>query len=141
MKAVKRGSEETKNPGSQAESKSDDKSSSSETGSVHSSNESDKDSTMASKHTKLLFKLEISDWGIFVERLEIRFKAKKIKEEDKAADMLNHIDEEVYSLLRNLGAPEKVGDKGYTELKKVTDYVSPAPLEVMERFTFNQGKN
>lgn len=91
--------------------------------------------------TKLEFVLGKDDWEIFIERLEILFVAKDIKDEKRAAIMLTRLDEDAYKLIKNLCTPEKPATKSYEELKKLTsEHLAPKPSEVMERCRFNQAR-
>lgn len=107
--------------------------SSSSEDSSHSVSDSDEESDMSGKHTGLEFCLEKDDWEIFVERLEIRIKAKKIAETEKAGELLLRLDDDAYKLMRNLCAPAKLADTTYGELVKVmTNHLKPKPSELME---------
>uniref|UniRef100_A0ABD2WQ42 CCHC-type domain-containing protein n=1 Tax=Trichogramma kaykai TaxID=54128 RepID=A0ABD2WQ42_9HYME len=88
---------------------------------------------------KLEFVLGKDDWEIFIDRLEILFKAKDTKDEKKAAILLTRLDEDAFKLIRNLGAPKKPTDQSYEELRDLMDkHLTPNPSEVMERWTFHQ---
>jgi len=91
--------------------------------------------------TKIYFK-ESDDWEAFSERLEFYFLTKKITEGTmKRAELLTHIDEGTYKLVKALCAPGKPVDKSFDELVKLlTDHLKPGSSELMARCKFNQAK-
>ncbi|XP_068991803.1 uncharacterized protein [Neodiprion pinetum] len=103
--------------------------------------DSDTDSNMSNNQARLEFCLDTSDWEIFVERLDIRISTKKVKEEDKAGELLSRLDDDAYKLIKSLCAPEKAANKSYADLvEMMTNHLTPKPSELMERCTFNQAK-
>jgi len=122
------------------EDKSPETTESSGTGS-YASLESHEQFEMANENAKLEFSLGKDDWEIFVDRLEILFTAKDIKDEKKAAVMLTRFDEDAFKLIKNLCTPNKPAEKSYAELKKImSNHLAPVPSEVMERCKFNQAR-
>ena len=82
------------------------------------------------------------DWPQYVERLNQFFEANDLTGVDKAtkrcATFLTVIRAAPYKLLRSLLSLAKPTDKPFEELvAKLTDYYSPKPSEVMQRFRFN----
>lgn len=106
-----------------------------------STNSSSDESSIADT-TKILFQLKSDDWDAFLERIELYFVVKKIQDDTmKVATLLTYLDEEAYILLRNLCTPAKPATKGFVELAKLmSDHLSPAPSEVMERCKFNSAR-
>ena len=64
-----------------------------------SENECDTDE-MVSDGVKLEFCLNKDDWETFVERVELYFTARDIKEEKQAAQMLTRLDEDAFKLIK-----------------------------------------
>ncbi|XP_011688266.1 PREDICTED: uncharacterized protein K02A2.6-like [Wasmannia auropunctata] len=91
------------------------------------------DSDTMSDGMKLEFCLHKDDWETFVERTELYFTAKDIKDEKQAAQLLTRLDEDAFKLMKQLAAPEKLSTKTFAELTKLmTDHLNPRPSEVME---------
>lgn len=102
--------------------------------------DAEEEETMASD-SKLFFK-ESDDWEAFSERLEFHFLAKKITQEDmKKAELLTHVDEATYKLVKTLCAPSKPSEKTFDEIVQLlTKHLKPASSELMERCKFNRAK-
>ena len=82
------------------------------------------------------------EWIQYVERLEQFFQANDVVGEDKAvkrrATFLSIVGRSSYNLLGSLPSPAKPTDKTFEQLVEVlTNYYSPKPTEVMQRFHFN----
>ena len=75
------------------------------------------------------------DWPQYIERLEFYLMANKVTgKEMKQATLLSVIGPRTFTVLRNLLAPDKPGDKTYAQLVKVlTDHFSPRPSEIAQR--------
>ncbi|XP_077257683.1 uncharacterized protein LOC143894883 [Temnothorax americanus] len=99
------------------------------------------ESNMASDSIRLEFCLHKDNWENFVERLELYFTAKDIKEEKQAAHLLTRLDEEAFSLMKQLVAPDKLNTKKFNDLVTImTGHLNPKPSEIMERCKFNVAK-
>lgn len=102
--------------------------------------DSDEDN-MAGDSIKLEFCLHKDNWENFVERLELYFTAKDIKEEKQATHLLTRLDEEMFSLMKQLVAPEKLNTKKFNDLVAImTGHLNPKPFKIMERCKFNVAK-
>ena len=78
-------------------------------------------------------------WPLYVERLEHVFVANDITNgAKKRAVFLSVIGASNYKLLSSLVAPAKPGGKEYSALvDKLTEYLTPAPLEIVECYKFH----
>ena len=68
------------------------------------------------------FDPDTDNWDIYCERLDHCFTARNIDENAtdlKRAIMLSEMGKKAYTLLRNLCAPSKLGDKTFAELVKL----------------------
>lgn len=84
--------------------------------SFESAHDSHAESTM-SDSTKISFSLGKDKWNTLVERLEFQFLSRDVTDDKKkAATLLTSMNEEAFELMRDLCAPNKLGDKKFTEL-------------------------
>ena len=88
------------------------------------------------------FDPEQEEWPLYVERLELFFKANDIIGDEKAtkrrATFLSVVGPSPYKLLRSLLSPAKPSDKMYAELvAKLAEHYSHTLSEVIQRFRFN----
>ena len=88
------------------------------------------------------FNPALEEWAQYVERLGQFFEANGIVGEANAAKrrstFLSVVGPGPYKVLRSILAPVKPSAKTFEELTQVlTDYYSPPPSEVMQRFRFN----
>ncbi|XP_070526465.1 uncharacterized protein [Cardiocondyla obscurior] len=101
----------------------------------------DEEDTMSNDGIKLQFSLQADNWENFLERLELYFVAKDIRDEKKAAQFLTRLDEEAFSLIKQLTLPDKLISKSYSELiKLMSTHLMPKLSEIMERCKFNAAK-
>ena len=79
------------------------------------------------------------EWSNYVERLNHFFDANAIVEADKKRSVfLSVIGPTPYKMLRNLLAPDKLGDKPYQELvDALTKQYNLKPSEIVQRFKFH----
>ena len=79
------------------------------------------------------------EWPQYVERLGHYFEANSIEDADKKrAVFLSVVGPATYKILRNLFAPDKVGDKTFAECVNVlTRHFNPVPSEIVERCKFH----
>ena len=78
------------------------------------------------------------DWLQYTERLEHYFVANDIDDAKKKAILLSVCGSKTYSLIRNLTAPEKPGDKTYKEIVDIVkQHCNPQPSEIVQRYRFH----
>ena len=79
------------------------------------------------------------EWPQYVERLGHFFDANDIASADKKRSVfLAMVGPTTYKLLHNLLAPDKPGDKSYTQLvTTLTNHFNPTPSEAVQRYKFN----
>ena len=84
---------------------------------------------------KIEYCVSTEDWPQYIERLEFYLVANKVTgEEMKRATLLSMIGPHTFTVLWNLLAPDKPGDKTYAQLVKVlTDHFSPRPSKITQR--------
>lgn len=77
------------------------------------------------------------DWTSYIERVDEYFVLNGLPDEKKVAAIITSMGTKTYSILRKLTTPSKPSEKTYEEIKKhLSDYFSPAPLEMSERHRF-----
>lgn len=77
------------------------------------------------------------DWTSYIERADEYFVLNGLPDEKKVAAIITSMGAKTYSILRKLTTPNKPSEKTYEEIKKhLSDYFSPAPLEMSERHRF-----
>ncbi|CAI6374369.1 unnamed protein product [Macrosiphum euphorbiae] len=85
------------------------------------------------------FKLKEDDFNGWVERFELYIQLNEVNTHKKKLLFLTLIDNEGYSLLRDLCLPVKPLDKSYDNLKTLlSEYMNPKPNVVTERFKFKE---
>ena len=84
------------------------------------------------------FQPSVEDWMQYAERLEFFFAANGITTaEKKRATFLAVVGHTTFKLLRNMLAPNKLGEVTFNEMVKVlSDHYSPKPSEIVSRFKF-----
>ena len=84
--------------------------------------------------------LELFDgknWETYLERLEIHFIVKKVKDDEKVGVLLSVLSPKVYEKLRYLMKPRKPITQTYDAVvQKLTEHYDPKPLVSTERFKF-----
>ena len=81
----------------------------------------------------------IEKWTSYVERLEEYFNVNNIADDKKVSALLTLLRGKIYSLLRNLTAPDKPLTKPYDEIViLLTNHLSPKPLITAECFRFHK---
>lgn len=81
------------------------------------------------------------DWDSYIERLELYFEMKEIKDGKKVAHLLCKVGMDTYKLIRELCAPTKPKEKSYDEIVKlIQKHLNPQRSEAMERCKFQQAK-
>lgn len=87
------------------------------------------------------FGLKEDDFNGWVERFELYVLINEVNAHKKKLLFLTLIGNDGYSLLRDLCLPVKPLDKSYDNLKKLfSEYMSPKPNVVTERFKFKKRK-
>ena len=82
-------------------------------------------------------KFDGKDWETYLERLEIQFIVKKVKDEDKASALLGCLSPKVYKKLRSLLHPAKPITQSFdTITAKLEEFYSPKPQVSTARFKF-----
>ena len=75
----------------------------------------------------------------YLERVELFFTANGIKDEKKVAVLLSVIEPKIYTLLRDLLAPDKPQDKSVVDLfGTLKKHYEPKPVIIAERFRFHR---
>ena len=84
------------------------------------------------------FDLKTDNITEYTERVEQYFIANDVTDEKKQTDIfLTVIENEIYSLLRNLLAPESTAGKTVNTLSEtLIDHLKPQPIIIAERFKF-----
>ena len=79
------------------------------------------------------------EWPQYAERVEHFFTANGIKRDDKClAVFLSIIGPQMYTLLANLVAPKKPGEKKYEDVvKELKKHYNLQPSEIMQQFRFH----
>lgn len=81
----------------------------------------------------------IEQWTTYIERFDHFTKANDIDEEKLVPVLLSVMGTKTYSLLCNLIAPDKPGEKTYQEIvMKLSEHYLPKPLIIAERFRFHK---
>ena len=77
------------------------------------------------------------NWETYLERAEQFFLANDIHNNHKVQTLLNLIDGKIYTVLRDLLAPEKPTTKSFQlVVATLQEHLSPEPSEISERFRF-----
>lgn len=85
------------------------------------------------------FDSAVEDWTSYVERVEHYCVANGIKDDRAVAVLLSVMGAKTYNLLRSLIAPDKPGEKSFTEITDVLKkHLNPKPLLIAERFRFHK---
>ena len=75
----------------------------------------------------------------YLERVAIYFRANRVEERNQVDVFLSLLSSKTYSLLRDLEAPEKPGDKTFAELSDtLTKHFQPKRKVISERFKFHK---
>ena len=75
----------------------------------------------------------------YLERVAIYFRANRVEERNQVDVFLSLLSSKMYSLLRDLEAPEKPGDKTFAELSDtLTKHFQPKRKVISERFKFHK---
>ncbi|XP_033099346.1 uncharacterized protein LOC117102992 [Anneissia japonica] len=73
----------------------------------------------------------------YQERLEQYFKANSIAVEKQVSVLISSLGRRTYNFLKDLVNPEKLGDKGYTDLVQIlNEHFSPKPIKMAGHFHF-----
>jgi hypothetical protein len=85
------------------------------------------------------FEDTVETWTSYTERLEQYFEVNDIAEDKKVLALLTLLGGKIYTLLRNLTAPNKHKEKDYTTLVNLLrDHLTPKPIVIAERFRFHK---
>jgi hypothetical protein len=84
---------------------------------------------------------EEQNWETYLERLEIHFQVKKVKNDEKVSVLLSCLGPKVYENLRGMMTPNKPITQTYEAVTKVlNDHYCPKPLSIAERFRLRKRK-
>ena len=78
---------------------------------------------------------EYREWLQYAVRLNHFLSANSMEDDQKKDVFFIVITPQTYKLLKSLVAPDKPGEKDYTQA--LTQYFDPAPLEIVQRYRFN----
>ena len=83
------------------------------------------------------FNVELEPITAYLERVELYFSANSIEEDKRLAILLSVIGPKTYGVLRNLLAPGRPQEKGYSDVVQVlTRHFEPQRIVIAERFKF-----
>lgn len=85
------------------------------------------------------FDPSVEDWSTYVERVNLYLAANDIVDADKKrAVLLSVCGAKTYRTIRDLLAPDKPTDLGFSDIvKKVQEHYNPPPVVTVQRFKFN----
>ena len=88
------------------------------------------------------FELDMDNWDLYLERLELVLTLNKVEENDeegRKAALLTVDNKKTYALLRKLCAPHKPAEKAFKELcELIQQHCKPAPSEIVQQFKFRK---
>ena len=86
------------------------------------------------------FRPEEEGIAAYIERVQVFFKANSMEEERQVPVLLSVIKGKMYSMLRDLLAPDRPDSKTFTQLTEtLMEHFQPKPLALQKGFTFTRG--